>query len=162
MTASACESDIIVADLPTVERFFLWAIRTWAAHHDDVSPIWWSLDRAFAQERIDAALIPFDRLMSALFAGLKRWPDIRCVRCPSLGTQEAQLLGAFAQLQQNNQIGARLALQDWLQPAAARAVCDYVGECTRALAAADLRFAAANAQLQQAASGTRHLPSDLH
>lgn len=157
-------TEILVPNLPTAERLFLWAVRTWAAHHDDVSPIWWSLDRAFAQEDIHAALAPFDRMMSAVFSGLKRWPDIRCARCLNLGQQEAQLLSAFAHLQQNNEVGARLALQDWLIRSAARVVCESAQQCTRIASAAGLRFASNSVHLQQnaVACADQAQTADLH
>lgn len=157
-------SEVLVPNLPTTERLFLWAIRTWAAHHDDVSPIWWSLDRAFAQEDIHAALTPFDRMMSAAFAGLKRWPDIRCVHCLNLGQEEAHLLHAFAHLQQNNEVGARLALQDWLMRSATRVVCEFAQHCVRAASAGGLRFASNSVHLQQNAAACAHQAQaiDLH
>lgn len=166
MNAIERRMDWTVANLPTMERLFLWAIRTWAAHHDDVSPVWWSLDRAFAQEGIHAALAPFDRMMAATFAGLKRWPDIRCVRCSQLGAEEALLLCLFAQLQQNNLFGARLLLQDWLLRTAARIAADSAEECVRIVSGAGLRFAPAGVELRDKASvcaePIQSKPADLH
>jgi hypothetical protein len=129
-----------VIHLPVTERLFLWAIRAWSAHHSDVTPIWWSLDRAFAQEGMHSALPPFHQLMSALFVGLKRWPDIRCVRCPHLGSDEARLLSVLAHLQHNNEVGARRALRDWVLRSAAREMCEHAMQCAAIAAAAGFRF----------------------
>lgn len=126
--------------LPLAERLFLWAIRTWSAHHDDVSVIWWCLDSAFTHERIHGALLPFDRVMSTIFDGLTRWPDIRCVRCATVGAQEIQLLQMFAQLQQHNEIGARAALQGWVLRPVARLACQQAAECIRLASNAGMKF----------------------
>ena len=56
-----------VADLPATERFFVWAIRTWAAHHVDPSEAWPILDCAFGAERLHTALAPFDRMDARRF-----------------------------------------------------------------------------------------------
>jgi hypothetical protein len=129
-----------VIDLPVTERLFLWAIRAWSAHHSDLTPIWWSLDRAFAQEGIHPALPPFHQSMSALFAGLKRWPDIRCVRCPHLGADEERLLRVFACLQHDDEVGARRALRDWVLRSCVRELCGHAAECAAIVTAAGLRF----------------------
>jgi hypothetical protein len=129
-----------VANLPAPERLFLWAVRAWSAYHTDLPLVWWTLDRAFTQEKIHAALPPFHELMSALFAGLKRWPDIRCVRCLHLGTDEACLLSVFAYLQSDDERGARNALQTWVLRSAVRVVCEQASECIAIAAAAGLHF----------------------
>lgn len=131
-----------VLTLPLPERLFLWAVRTWSAHHADVSVIWWSLDSAFARERIHAALLPFDSLMSAVFDGLRHWPDIRCVRCATLGTQEIQLLDMLGHLQRQNELGARAALHDWVLRPALRLACEHAAACARIAAEAGLKFSA--------------------
>jgi hypothetical protein len=118
-----------VANLSAHERLFVWAIRAWAANHADLSSVWWSLDRAFTQEGIPLALPSFHDTMSTLFAGLKRWPDIRCVGCPHLGDDELRLLDLLASLQQGNEVVARSRLRDLVLPAAARAVCRHATKC---------------------------------
>jgi hypothetical protein len=124
-----------VIELPPTERFFLWAIRAWASAHTDITEVWSSLDRGFTREHIPNALEPFDRMMSAVFAGLARWPDIRCVRCPYVGAEEAHLLAALAALRRGNEITARAALHDWIRPAAARQVCKDGRVCMKIAAA---------------------------
>ena len=138
-----------VIHLPVTERLFLWAIRAWSAHHSDVTSIWWSLDRAFAQEGMHSALPPFHQLMSALFVGLKRWPDIRCVRCPHLGSDEARLLSVLAYLQQDNEVGARRALRDWVLRSAAREMCEHAAQCAAIAAAAGFRFTGCEDQVHR-------------
>jgi hypothetical protein len=118
-----------VIELQPTERFFLWAIRAWASAHTDITEMWPSLDRGFTREHIADALEPFDRMMSAVFAGLARWPDIRCVRCPYLGAEEARLLTTLAALRCRDDIAARAALHDWIRPAAARRICKHGRVC---------------------------------
>jgi hypothetical protein len=129
-------SPLMVPDLPFADRFFVWAIRAWAAHHVDITEIWWGLDRGFTQERMPQALIPFDRTMTVIFAGLTRWPDIRCVRCAYLGADEARLLDSFAALQRGDEAVARSALRSWVNASGVRQACKSGLECVRIAAAA--------------------------
>ena len=130
----------VVVSMPLVERMFLWAIRTWSASHADLTAVWWSLDRAFAHEGMHAALPPFHQLMSTLFAGLQRWPDIRCVACAHVGRDEANLLRTLAALQDGNELGARAILNDLVLRSAARLACAHATECVRIVRAAGLHF----------------------
>ena len=143
MTCTKSTEKVIfnAGSLPRPERLFLWAIRSWSAHHADISAIWWGLDSAFSHEQIHPALASFDSMMTALFAGLKRWPDVRCVRCAYLGADERQLLNMLANLQHGNEVGARLALQQWVLRAAVTTVCEHAGACIQIALAAGLRFA---------------------
>jgi hypothetical protein len=130
MNAISSEGAVVaVAELPRAERFFLWAMRAWSAHHTDLSAIWWSLDQAFTHERIPQALAPFDQAMATVFTGLKRWPDIRCVACPRLGSDERHLQHAFAHLQHGNAAVALSALQCCVLGSAARVVLRHAGKC---------------------------------
>lgn len=141
MNAITLDGAIVpVADLPRAERFFLWAIRAWSAHHTDLSAIWWSLDQAFGREQMPAALAPFDQAMTAVFAGLKRWPDIRCVACPRLGVDERQLLNAFSHVQHGNGAVARLALQACVVSSAARVIVRRLQHCADAASQVGLLF----------------------
>lgn len=137
----SCEScGQLVVSLPRPERLFLWAIRAWSASHTDLTAVWWSLDRAFTQEGVQSALAPFHELMSALFAGLKRWPEIHCVASPYLGHDEMRLLSSFTHLQSGNELGMQAALGDWVQRAAIRKIRRHVAECVTITALARMRF----------------------
>jgi hypothetical protein len=127
---------VMVPNLSFVDRFFVWAIRAWAAHHMDITEIWWGLDRGFTQERMPKALIPFDHTMTLIFAGLTRWPDIRCVRCAYLGADEARLLDSFAALQRGDEAAARIALRSWVNASGLRQACKSGLECVTIAAAA--------------------------
>lgn len=131
---------IDLALLPTAERLFLWATRAWSAYHSDLTAVWWSLDRAFRQEQIHLALPIFHQLMSSLFDGLRRWPDIRCVACSRVGLHEARLLMMYMHLQRGNEVAARSALQDWVVRSAARSVCEHARQCTVIASTAGLSF----------------------
>jgi hypothetical protein len=133
-----------VANLPLPERVLLWAIRAWSAYHCDLTAIWSHLDRAFNDQGMGGALAPFDRMMSALFGGLKRWPDVRCVRCPHLGADEACLLRTLAYLQREETAAARRALHGWVIRPAVRTVCIHGAELADLASAAGWRFATAS------------------
>lgn len=140
--AVACSlSDAIgVANLPVPERVMLWAIRAWSAHHCDLTAIRLSLDSTFAAEGMRAAVPSFDRMMAALFSGLRRWPDVRCVRCPRLGSDEASLLTAFGHLQRGEEGAARRSLHDWVLRPAARTACVSGAEFIGLASAAGWQF----------------------
>lgn len=132
-----------VLELPALERTLLWSIRTWAAYHDAPQAIWRTLEGAFTEAGIRPALEPFAQLMCALFVGLKRYPDIRCVRCLRMGKDENELLATLAMaLQESPQLTER-RLSVLMLPAEAR---------TGASAALAMMHSVANAglHLQQA------------
>lgn len=134
-----CAAEVKIAShLPFAERLLLWAVRAWSAHHSDLSGVWWSLDRAFTDARIRPALEPFHSMMSTLYTGLIRWPDIRCVGCPQLGEDEARLLMVVARLQQNQRSWAYSALRGLTAPSATRKTCDAAVEMVRVMNASQL------------------------
>lgn len=109
-----------VLELPWLERTLLWSIRTWAAYYDAPQAVWWHLERVFIEAGMRPALEPFAQLMFGLFAGLKRCPDIRCVRCLRLGKDECELLAVLAVVMQQPQPDIVLRLTRLMSPAAAR------------------------------------------
>lgn len=122
-----------VLELPWLERTLLWSIRTWAAYHDAPQSVWWLLERAFTDAGIRPALEPFAQFMSALFAGLRGCPDIRCVRCLRLGKDEAKLLTVLAAVQQESTYNIEPQLCTLMQPAAARIAAGAVLAMMRVL-----------------------------
>lgn len=130
----------MVVRMPSPERLFLWATRAWAASHTDLTAVWWSLDRAFSQEGMSGALPPFHQLMSTLFSGLKRWPDIRCVACPHLGRDEARLLRVLSHLQQGNEVGARALMGELVMRSSIRVACRHAVDCVAIVSAAGRQF----------------------
>lgn len=137
------DGDSIVPHLSPPDRLLLWAIRAWSAHHMDITGIWWALDRAFSQTGIRDALDPFDSMMCMVFGALRRWPDIRCVRCPRAGEDELRLLAIIAALQTDRRSEGLELLRDLVAPAAARKTCDYAAAVARTLQAAGLLMAPA-------------------
>jgi len=153
----------VVEQMPLPERLFLWAIRAWAASHTDLTAVWWSLDRAFSQEGMPAALPPFHQLMSTLFSGLKRWPDIRCVACPHLGRDEVRLLRVLGHLQQGNEVGARAVLGELVLRCATRTACRHAVECVAIVSAAGRQFTGPATNLHTVSActdRTRSAPAD--
>lgn len=136
-----CDSSMLgVPNLEASERFLLWAVRTWSAHHMDLRDVWLNLDVAFAQAGIRAALSPFDRMMNVLFRGLQRWPDIRCVRCPQLGADETRMLAALSDLQRHDLESARLRLTQFATRTAARVACEFATVVVEVATHAGLQF----------------------
>jgi hypothetical protein len=129
-----------VLQLPALERALLWSIRTWAAYYDAPQSVWWPLERVFAEAGIRPALEPFAQLMSALFAGLKRCPDIRCVRCPRMGRDESELLAILAVALHESPAALSVRLRHLMLPAAARTATGVVREMMRVVANAGLHL----------------------
>lgn len=138
-------------ELPRTERLFLWAIRAWSAHHGDLTFAWWSLERAFAREGIGGALAAFHQMMSALFAGWPRWPDIRCPECEHIGVTEESLLLMLAALQSGDDVGVRRELHALVLRPSMREVLLAASECVRTATAAGLQFASLMSPHAQAA-----------
>lgn len=90
-----------VLDLPWLERTLLWSIRSWAAYHDAPHSILGYLECVFIDAGFRPALEPFTQMMATIFAGLKRCPDIRCVRCLRLGRDERALLEVLSEATQH-------------------------------------------------------------
>lgn len=130
--------EVVQLDAPA--RLLLWSIRAWSAHHTDLSAIWWSLDRAFTAQGMAQALPPFHACMRALYAGLLRWPDIRCVECPYLGKEEESLLEMFTALQAGQERRARSRLQDWVVRGAINAAITQGLQCMREAAQSGWRL----------------------
>ena len=140
-TLACASSDAIGVDhLPLPERVLLWAIRSWSAYHCDLTAIRSSLDRVFAEAGMAGAAPSFDRMMAALFAGLRRWPDVRCVRCPRLGDDEARLLNACGHLQRGEEGPARRALHAWVVRPAVKVACEHGAQFAEFASAAGLQF----------------------
>lgn len=130
-----------VLALARTERVFLWSIRAWFACRMNVTLVWPCLEQAFAHEGMRCALMPFHEFMSAVFSGLHRSPDIRCLHSLHLGAQEALMLTALAHLQHDHEIDARSALREWLLHSALRAVTRHGAACVKGAKAAGLHFA---------------------
>jgi hypothetical protein len=113
-----------VLELPALERTLLWSIRTWAAYHDAPQAVWRTLECVFTEAEIRPALEPFGQLMCALFVGLKRYPDIRCVRCLRMGKDENALLAILAAALEEPPQVIEYELGKLLLPAAARSGAD--------------------------------------
>ena len=157
-THACASSDAIGVDhLPLAERVLLWAIRSWSAYHCDLTAIRSSLDRVFAEAGMAGAAPSFDRMMSALFAGLRRWPDVRCVRCPRLGADELRLLNACGHLQRGEDVSARRALHDWVVRPAVRIACEHAAQFVEFASVAGLQF-----QLPRRSISTCGIPSSMN
>ncbi|MGC3981995.1 MAG: hypothetical protein QM808_12100 [Steroidobacteraceae bacterium] len=136
-----------VLELPWLERTLLWSIRTWAAYHDAPQSIWWHLERVFTEAGIRPALEPFSQLMHGLFGGLKRLPDIRCVRCLRLGKDEKELLAILAQATQQSAHATTVRLGRLMSFSAARGAAAAALEIMRVVHGAGLSMQITTAEL---------------
>jgi hypothetical protein len=102
--------------------------------------VWWLLERAFTEAGIRPALEPFAQLMCALFAGLKRCPDIRCVRCLRMGKDENELLTTLAAVLNESSQEIELRLRHLMLPAAARTGASAAAEMMRIVVSAGLHM----------------------
>lgn len=155
---NAISTNASVLELPALERTLLWSIRTWAAYHDAPQSVWWLLERAFTEAGIRPALEPFAQLMCALFTGLKRCPDIRCVRCLRVGKDENELLNVLAVALHESPQDIGLRLRHLMLPAAARTGASAAMEMMRIVANAGLHMQRAHHDT----AGTRWPPDQWH
>jgi hypothetical protein len=119
----------IAIALDTPHRFWLWAIRTWSSSHSDLTTVWWSLDRAFTNERIPAALPQFHNMMNCMFSNVRHWPQVNCVLCPRVCCDESRLLNVLAHLQLNDHFNAQRLLRHWLPSMIAGTVSIHAQRC---------------------------------
>lgn len=129
--------------LQTAEHFVLCTTRLWVAHYVETgrttdAP---TLADGFAAARAPAGLAPFEAFFRILAAAARRSLDIRCMRCPCLGEDEAWLLQAVSLLQHHRPAEASAIVARWLAPAPARLALAPLAEFAGALSDAGLKVA---------------------
>ena len=113
--------DAPLAELATAELFVVSALRLWALPHRDPGgshPDW--RGGFFAAGIDDEGMTAFDVLLRIAATAAKRPLDVRCLRCPRLGEDEAWLLQLVSLLQRRRRGEAAAILGEWLPPAAQR------------------------------------------
>ena len=138
MDKSASPSSVL--ELPRLERMLLWSIRTWGAYHDAPHTVWPILQRVFTDAGVRPALEPFAELMCGLFGGLQRWPDIRCVRCLHLGSDELALLQLLADAAEQSHADLARRLRGIMLPTAARGAAHAAQAVMQVIHRAGLRL----------------------
>lgn len=129
-----------LSQLRTAELFVVAAVRLWAAPHRDPDgaphPDW---REGFAAARLENDAAPdFDSLLQVVVAATQRPLDLRCIRCPHLGEDEAWLLQLVSLLQRNHAVAAQTILTQWLPPAAVRLAARFAAGFAATLRTAGL------------------------
>jgi hypothetical protein len=144
-----------VEALQTAEHFVLCTTRLWVARHVDAErrralP---PLADGFAAASAEAALPPFETFFHLVAAGAQRSLDIRCMKCPCLGDDEARLLQAVSLLQQQRPSVVGAILADWLPPGLADLALAPLAGFAYALADAGLTVARRHVEAALVAHG---------
>lgn len=137
-----------VETLQTAEHFVLCSARLWVTRYVDVDgavtlP---RLDDGFAAAGAEAGLAPFEAFFHIVAAAARRPLDIRCMKCPCLGGDEARLLQAVSLLQHRRPAAASAILADWLPPSPARLALEPLAGFAYALADVGLTIAHRHAE----------------
>lgn len=144
-------------ELEESERFILWAVRVWAAHHRAGSPLCGGFGRAFQRAGLQGEAALLYGIMEIAFAGAVRALDIRCVRCNQLGSDEGLLLASLSAAQRHDFSDCQNVLASFLAPVAARAAHARLATLGHHLAAAGICLPVRGAELtpQQSQSFAR-------
>ena len=136
---SGYETDGPVSALTPGELFPLSALRLWAAPYRSPEERHADWREGFALADIDDhAAGAFDAFMHTLLATSSATLDVRCARCPRLGSDEVTFLLAVGHLQRRRPLGATRLLTRWMPASAVRIGLGHLGHFARAAADADL------------------------
>lgn len=128
-----------IAELRTAEMYVVCSARLWVAHYRGAEGAARDLDRGFAAAGVaEEGLAALCRFFDTVAVSAGRGLDIRCVRCPHLGDDEAVLLQAVSHLQQGFEARAVRLLEGWMPAAALRAAMTPLTAFAVALADAGL------------------------
>lgn len=137
----AYPSETPLQRLSAAELFVVCTLRFWVADYRDGDCEYASWRRGFAHARISGeGAEGFDALLWVIAASARRTLDVRDVRCPKLGDDEARLLQLTGSLQQDRLAEAVAVLSDWLPPAGVRLALGPAQRLASALAERALRI----------------------
>ena len=138
-SAAAYPANTPISGLRTSEMYVVCAARLWVAHHKGAPGAARDLDRGFAMAGVEEdGLVGLCRFFDTVAAAAGRSLDIRCVKCPHLGEDEAALLQMVAHLHHGAERGAVMLLEDWLPQSAVRIALAPLAAFTAALTDAGL------------------------
>src|SRR5260370_2234496 len=92
---------IAVADLAFPEQFLVWATRLWVAKLKEPMAALPSLHAGFQMAGVPDSLLGLDAVLGAVADSALRPLDVRCLKCRTLGADEAFLLRAVSLAQHN-------------------------------------------------------------
>ena len=127
--------------LCAVELFVVCTSRFWVADYRDDDCEYVSWRRGFAHAGIsEEGAEGFDALLWVIAASARRTLDVRDVRCPRVGDDEAWLLQLVGSLQRDRLAEAVAILSDWLLPTGVRLALGPAQRLASALAGRALRI----------------------
>lgn len=129
---------IPICRLSTGEALIVWAIRHWVQSVKARLDPRDLLRHGFATIEADDMTDAVDQLLMITLNEATTVRDVGCVRCPTLGDGERDILQAVAYAQRGRQDQALAVVQTWLPPAAARLAFRQIAEIGRSLRSADL------------------------
>lgn len=137
--AAAYPANAPIAELRTAEMYVVCAARLWVAHYKGAQGASRDLERGFATAGVaEEGLASLCRFFDTVAVAAGRPLDIRCVKCPRLGEDEAALLQMVAYLQHGVERGATTLLEGWVPQAAVRVALAPLAGFAGALADAGL------------------------
>lgn len=127
-----------ICRLTTGEALIVWAIRHWVqsvkARLDPRELLRCGFATIEAEDVTDAV----DRLLMITLHEATTVRDVGCVRCPTLGEGEQDILKAVALTQRGRREEALNVVQTWLPLSAALRACEDIAAIGRALTAAEM------------------------
>lgn len=127
-----------ICRLTTGEALIVWAIRHWVqsvkARLDPGDLLRCGFATIEAEDVTDAV----DRLLMTTLLEATTVRDVGCVRCPTLGEGERDILQAIALSQRGRREEALGVVQSWLPLSAALKACDDIAAIGRALSVAEM------------------------
>lgn len=127
-----------ICRLTTGEALIVWAIRHWVqsvkARLDPRDLLRCGFATIEAEDVTDAV----DRLLMITLHEATTVRDVGCVRCPTLGEGERDILKAVALAQRGRREETLSVVQSWLPPSAALRACDDIATIGRALSGAEM------------------------
>lgn len=127
-----------LCSLSTAETLLVWAVRHWVQSMRANLDPGDLLRRAFATVDAEDAAQAVDSLLWITLREATSVRDVGCLRCPTLGEGERDILRAVAFAQRGEHAAAVAVLATWLPPGAARAAYAPVATIARTLRTADL------------------------
>lgn len=127
-----------ICRLTTAEALIVWAVRHWVQSVKARLDPRDLLRRGFATIDADDMTEAVDRLLTITLHEATTVRDVGCVRCPTLGDGERDILHAIALAQRGRDKAALDVVRTWLPSAAARTAVGDVAEIAGKLLAADL------------------------
>lgn len=127
-----------ICRLTTAEALIVWAIRHWVQSVKARLDPRDLLRRGFATIEAEDMTDAVDKLLMITLHEATTVRDVGCVRCPTLGEGERDILQAIALAQRGRRDAALEVIETWLPVAAARLAFEQIAAIGRSLRGADM------------------------